>query len=64
MRNPRTNQSQLIKCLIEAGIQPSSFAYFLMQYVKKKPSKRTTLSILLDAQLKSQAKIILYHMTH
>jgi hypothetical protein len=53
----------LHNCLTSAGIQPSAFAFFLSEYVKKKQiKKKNALSILLHAQLISQAEIIRYHL--
>jgi hypothetical protein len=60
----RRSHNNLINCLKEAGIQPSSFAYFLMRYIEQKQKTKSTISILLTAQLKAQAELILYHMTH
>lgn len=48
----------LDRCLREAGIQPSAFAYFLTEYVKKKKASKKTLSILLTDHLKAQADVI------
>lgn len=54
----------LKQCLVEAGIKPSSFAYFLSCYVKQNPSyNKTALSILLSAQLQKEAELIHYHLT-
>lgn len=49
-------------CLTTVGIQPSAFAFFLMEYAKKKPSKKSKLSGLLTAQLQAQAELIQYHL--
>lgn len=62
MSKAKTNH--LKDLLQELGIQPSSFAYFLMQYRKQQPQNGSAISGLLDAQLKGQAKLILYHLTH
>jgi hypothetical protein len=61
MRSP---QNQLIKCLKDTGIQPSSFAYFLTRFIAKKPAKiKLKLTSLLTAQMKAQAELIRHHLT-
>lgn len=60
----RSSHNNLIECLKGTGIQPGSFAYFLSQYVKKKPlQNRSALSYLLSEQMKAQAELIHYHLT-
>ena len=49
------------ECLKGTGIQPSSFAYFLTEFQKKKPGK-SKLSKLLTEQLKAQAELINYYL--
>jgi hypothetical protein len=49
--------------LVRAGIKPTSFAYFLSQYIKRKPAKKkSVLSMLLSQELKAQAELIVYHL--
>lgn len=60
MRNPHIT---LNKILLNSGIQPSSFAFFLSAYIKRKPNRNmSVLSILLTRQLQEQAKIIEHHL--
>lgn len=59
----RTNPKTLIRCLEGAGIHPSSFAHFLIQFIKRKPKKKQSVtSMLLTDHLKGQAKMILLHL--
>jgi hypothetical protein len=61
----RRSHNQLIQFLKDSGIRPSSFAFFLAEYVKKHPSaNKSALSFLVAAQLKEQAEIIMYHLNH
>ncbi len=60
-----TNHHTLVQYLKCHGIQPGPFAYFLSQYIKRKPeAKRSVLSVLLSAQLQAQAELIAYHLAN
>lgn len=51
--------------LLESGIRPHAFAYFLSRYIQTRPTKkRDALAYLLNEQLKSQAELINYHLRH
>lgn len=54
--------SDLNRCLIAAGIQPASFAFFLAEYLDQKPRRLNPLSALLHKQLFAQAELIRYHL--
>jgi hypothetical protein len=56
------NNPALIKCLKDAGIQPISFAFFLVQFMKSKPKSRNPLNKLLIKQLQGQAELMHYHL--
>jgi hypothetical protein len=57
------SHNQLIIFLSDCGIRPSSFAFFLSEYIKRKPAKKApVLSFLISSQLKSQAELIHYHL--
>jgi hypothetical protein len=59
-----TQKAQRLKNdLLEMGIQPASFAYFLSIYIKTHPSKtKPVLSFLIANQLQAQAELISYHL--
>lgn len=58
------SQTTLSKLLIESGIRPSAFAYFLTQFTEKNPEHKSDVQRLLTAQLKAQADLITYHLVH
>ena len=55
----------LINYLLRHGIRPTSFAYFLKEFISKEPAKvKSELSELLSQQLKAQAELIIYNLNH
>lgn len=48
--------------LIESGIRPSAFAFFLTQFAESNPAYKTEVERLLTEQLKAQSDLILYHL--
>lgn len=59
----RSRTETLSRMLISSGIQPKSFAYFLIEFENRKPKKRQSeRSRLLTNELKAQAELIRYHL--
>lgn len=63
VKSHKEEHHSLINYLIRTGIQPSKFAFFLNEFIKKQPPKKT--SVMLNDILKAQAELILFNLkTH
>lgn len=60
VKSHKEEHHSVISYLIRTGIQPSKFAFFLNEFLKKNPGKKT--SIMLNDILKAQAELILFNL--